>query len=181
MELDEFTNRVHDQLIAAAALGDERTQQIAATLATTAHSAVRLAILDAVSAAGLEINAALFEAANGEPSPAVSIHLEGDSIRVSVTHPPTQAEEPSRPDDGEATARISLRLSEGLKSEIEQAAVNAEVSVNTWLVRAATTAVNSGSRGSSWLPGPGSWPPGPGSWPGGPGRGSNRITGWVTG
>ena len=48
--------------------------------------------------------------------------------------------EPPR-DDGDASARISLRLSEALKADIEAAAARDGVSVNTWLVRAAGAAL----------------------------------------
>jgi uncharacterized protein (DUF1778 family) len=49
-------------------------------------------------------------------------------------------------EDGDSNARISLRLPESLKSQIEQAAGRDGVSVNTWLVRAASSAVADTSR-----------------------------------
>ena len=180
MHLDEYIEQVHDQLRASAALGDERTQQIASSLAATVDSSVRLALLAAVSAAAGEITAALCEAQDG---PAVTVALDGDEIRVDITR---TADAPAAPpaDDGEATARISLRLSEKLKADVEQAAGRDSVSVNTWLVRAAGAALNrAGSPGGTGGPGnqggPGGWS---GPWSGGPlGRGSQRVTGWVTG
>ncbi|MGX7679928.1 hypothetical protein ACSMXN_13640 [Jatrophihabitans sp. DSM 45814] len=187
MNTADFTARVRDQIEAAAALGDERTQQVATALAATTEAAVRLAILEAVSAATTEINAALFEAAGGQPFPAASVHLDGEDVRVTVTHPQYEPEDTPRTDDGEATARISLRLTEALKTEIEQAAAAADTSVNNWLVRAAISAVNGAARsgpGSGWPPGPGSWVPGQwgsGPWTGASGRSSGRVTGWVTG
>ncbi|MDQ1749349.1 MAG: hypothetical protein QOE71_405 [Pseudonocardiales bacterium] len=180
MEINDYADTVRDQLVAAASLGDERTQQIAATLAGTVESAVRLAVVEAISAAAREINSALFEASGGQPFPAVTVHLDREEIHVAVSHRPTEAEEAPRSDEGEATARISLRLSESLKSDIEQAASSADVSVNTWLVRAAAAGVSQGARhGQGWPPGSASWPAGP--WNAGPTRGSSRITGWVTG
>ena len=111
MQLPEYTQRVHDQLHAAAALGDERTQQIASGLAGAADTAVRLALVSAVSAAADEITAALAEA-EIPGTPSVRVTLDGDDLRVSVATLPT-AQEPVGPaDDGDATARISLRLSD---------------------------------------------------------------------
>jgi predicted HicB family RNase H-like nuclease len=180
MEINDYADTVRDQLVAAASLGDERTQQIAATLAGTVESAVRLAVVEAISAAAREINSALFEASGGQPFPAVAVHLDHEEIHVGVSHRPTEAEEAPRSDEGAATARISLRLSESLKSDIEQAASSADMSVNTWLVRAAVAGVSQGTRhGQGWPAGPASWPAGP--WNAGPARGSSRITGWVTG
>jgi hypothetical protein len=168
MQLPEYTQHVHEQLHAAAALGDERTQQIAHGLASAADAAVRLALVSAVSAAADEITAALAEA-EIPGSPSVRVTLDGDDLRVSVATLPTAQEPAGRADDGDATARISLRLSESLKAEIEQAAADSTVSVNTWLVRAAKAA----------LAGPASRHPWGDPLP--PARGSRRITGWVTG
>ena len=71
---------------------------------------------------------------------------------------PTEAA-PPRADDGDASARISLRLSESLKTDIDVAATRDGISVNTWLVRVATAALNGpgpgapfGRRGSGWDP-----------------------------
>ena len=141
MQLPEYTQRVHDQLRAAAALGDERTQQIASGLAGAAETAVRLALVSAVSAAADEITAALAEA-EIPGSPSVRVTLDGDDLRVSVATLPTTQEPVGPADDGDATARISLRLSDALKTEIEQAAAESDVSVNTWLVRAARGALS---------------------------------------
>lgn len=173
MELSPFSQQVHAQLTAAAALGDERTRQIADALATTAQSAVRVAILDALSAATAEVTNALYEASGGQSAPAVTLHLHGEQVRFSVSVPPEDSAEPARgrTDDGEATARISLRLTEALKAEIEQAASQAELSINSWLVRAAAGALRAGGEDA-----------GPAGWLGWQsGRGAKRVTGWVTG
>jgi uncharacterized protein (DUF1778 family) len=45
-----------------------------------------------------------------------------------------------------ATARISFRLTEYLKGRIEEAAAQAGLSVNAWLVRAAAAALESDDR-----------------------------------
>lgn len=170
MHLDDYTRKVREQLLAAAALGDERTQHIANTLATTIDSAVRLAVLEAVTDTCTEVSHALGDTL-GTAEPSVTTHLDGDDVRIAVTLPRHEHTEAPRPDDGDASARISLRLSEALKADIERAASAADLSVNTWLVRAAATALRSGPGApptSDWRTGihP---------------RVSNRITGWVTG
>ena len=173
MHLDDYVRQVHDQLGAAAALGDERTQQIAGTLAAGAAPAMRLAIMNALGAAADEITAALLDSPG---SPTVSVRLDGDDVRVEVTAAPPEPAA-ARADDGDATARISLRLSEALKAEVEEAAGRDGVSVNTWLVRAANSALSP------------TWP----TWPGGPNFGArggqagrratnvHRVTGWING
>ncbi len=167
MQLDDFIHQVHDQLGASAALGDERTQQIAATLATTVEPAVRLAIMNALAEAADEITAALLDLPG---SPAISVRLDGDQLRVDVTvGEPQPLARPA--DDGDASARISLRLSEALKADVEAAAGGDGVSVNTWLVRAATNAL-AGSAGARGWGRPG---------PSGRGHNTQRLTGWIYG
>jgi hypothetical protein len=147
MHLDDYGARVQQHLAAAAALGDEHVQQIAAKLGDAAGSAVRLAILSAVSEAVEEINALLLDF---PLAPSVSVRLDGDDLRVEVDATASQGVEAAAPDEGEASARISLRLTESLKTQIDEAAARDGVSVNTWLVRAAAAAVNdSGRRGGT--------------------------------
>jgi uncharacterized protein (DUF1778 family) len=138
MQLHHHVTQVAQQLSAAAALGDDRTKQIAAALAEASASAVRLALLAAVSEAADELTAALLDYPG---APAVTVRLEGDAIALDVQ--PTQSGEAGdgARDEGEASARITLRLTEALKGEIDAAAEREGVSVNTWLVRLAANAV----------------------------------------
>jgi hypothetical protein len=163
MELD------HDQLTASAALGDERTQQIASTVAAAATPAVRLAIMAALAAAADEITAALLDSPG---APAVAVRLDGDTVRIEVLGGEPGPAGAPRPDDGDTSARISLRLSEALKADVEAAAGREGVSVNTWLVRAAGAALNPG------------WPMGAAGWAEAVHRrasNTHRVTGWING
>lgn len=174
MRLDDYVTQVHDQLTAAAALGDERTQQIARTLVGTADSAVRLAVLAALGDAAAEITAALLDAPG---SPAVAVRLDGDDVQVEVRSD-VAAEEArpasARPDEGDASARISLRLPESLKADVDQAAAGAGVSVNTWLVRAAEAAL-----APPWAYWSGAHSPGRQA--GGRRGGAQHVSGWING
>jgi uncharacterized protein (DUF1778 family) len=67
-------------------------------------------------------------------------------------------------DEG-ATARIYFRLRENLTTRIEEAAGSAGLSANSWLVRAAVAALESGDAGRSALQRAS--------------RGQQRFTGWV--
>lgn len=180
MHLDDYVEQVHSQLRAAAALADERAQQVAGALADTAAPSIRLAILGALGQAADEITAALLDAPG---APNVAVRIDGSDVRIDVssTEPGLDAPPPERPED-EASARISLRLPESLKADVERAAVHEGISVNSWLVRAAGIALRHGQRF-----GPGG-PFGPGSpfdtfgsgRPDGPGH-AQRITGWING
>jgi hypothetical protein len=182
MNLNDTGLRVREQLTAAAALGDERTREIAATLAQSADTAVRLVVIEALSRASTELADALSDAATLQGlswAPEISVQLDGDRLgfAVAVSQPVTEpaaaapSEAPEVADRGDATARISLRLSESLKAAIERAADRAEISVNSWLVRLATDALQT----KPTEPVVETQAP----WHGN--RGGNRVTGWITG
>jgi hypothetical protein len=164
MQLDEYVIQVQNQLAAAAALGDEQVQRIAATLSEAGASAVRLAVMAAVAEAADEFSALLLDF---PLSPAVSVRLEGDTLRTEVEATATNGTEAPPPqDDGEASARISLRLTDALKAQIDSAAARDGVSVNTWLVRAATATLSGPTHGPAWTA---------------PGTSAHRITGYING
>jgi hypothetical protein len=148
MQLETYVAQVQDQLVAAANLGDDRTREVAASLANAAGPAVRLAILGALAAAADEITAALLDVPG---APSVGVHLDTDDIRIAVTSGDLEPAAAKRVDDGDTSARISMRLSEALKAEVDSAATDAGISVNTWLVRAAGAALSpaSGNSGSN--------------------------------
>ena len=167
MELDSYVRQVQEQLAAAAALGDDRVREVASSLASAALPAVRLAILGALAAAADEITAALLD---NPGAPTVAVHLDAADIRIAVTSDAGEPVPLLHPDEGEASARISLRLPEALKGEIDDAATRAGVSVNTWLIRAATATLRSGFGG----------PSGRGGWEHRSSN-ANHVTGWING
>lgn len=179
MQLQHHLAQVSEQLAAAAALGDDRTKQVAEALGTASASAVRLALLHAVTEAADEITAALLDYPG---SPTVGVHLDGEEITLDVRPTaPTEEPETARRDEGDPSARISLRLTEALKADIDAAAEREGVSVNTWLVRAATSALQP-NQFANFM---GAFGPNfPGFGPGNRGRQRHdhqRITGWING
>jgi hypothetical protein len=169
MDLTPHVEQIRGQLAIAAEAGGEDARALAERLTAPLESALRLTLLDALSAAADEITRDLAPGSvelrlrGGEPDFVVTAPVpEGP---VEPLEPPA---DPAAPDaDEPATARINLRLPEGLKAGIEQAAGRERLSVNAWLVRAAAAA----------LAGPG---PDAG---GGPrprrGRIGQSYTGWV--
>ncbi|MGH3636868.1 MAG: toxin-antitoxin system HicB family antitoxin, partial [Mycobacterium sp.] len=93
-----------------------------------------------------------------------------DDLRVDVraSAPAEPAPEPTAPEDADNVARISLRLSEALKAQIETAARGHAVSVNTWLLRAAAAVLaGAGSQNQ------GRFAAAPGA--------THHLTGWING
>jgi hypothetical protein len=165
MQLSPYVAQVQTQLAAAAALGDDGTRRVAEALSAAAEPATRLAILAAVTAAADEVTAALLDSPD---APVLAVRLDGDELRIEVrvAEPHHEPAASSTGNDADASARISLRLSEALKSDVESAAKADSVSVNTWLVRAASRALApSRARAAGWDT-----------------RASgHRITGWING
>ncbi|MFI1018271.1 toxin-antitoxin system HicB family antitoxin [Streptomyces sp. NPDC020965] len=152
MELTPYVDSIHRELaVAADACGDD-ARELAERLTTPLASAIRLTMLNVLSDAMDEIT---HELAPGS----VDIRLRGLDPDFVVTLPPTDdtpAEqappvEPLRapaPSDGDesGTARVNLRLPAHLKSRAEEAATREGLSVNAWLVRAVSAAVDGGGR-----------------------------------
>ncbi|MBF8184367.1 toxin-antitoxin system HicB family antitoxin [Nonomuraea sp. K274] len=178
MDLAPYVDQLRRELAIAAGAGGEEARALAERLAAALESAARLALLEALSAAADEITRDL---APGS----VEVRLRGRDPGFVVTSPPAgRPFEPAGetgdteggagppaappPPDGEegGTARISLRVPEHLKPRIEEAAARDGLSVNAWLVRAVSAALE---------PGGGSRRSGPRAAP----QTGTRYTGWV--
>jgi hypothetical protein len=173
MDLTPYIDALRRELAVAAEAGGDEARALAERLTAPLESAIRLGLQDALSAAADEITRDL---APGS----VDIRLRGRELGFVVTPPPaSQALDDDRvvdapvqptpppPDADEGTARISLRVPEHLKPRIEEAASGDGLSVNAWLVRAVSTALDRGDTGerrSSQGPGP---------------QTGQRYTGWV--
>jgi hypothetical protein len=143
MDLTQYVENLRSELAVAAAAGGEDARVLAERLTAPLESAIRLMLLDALSAAADEITR---ELAPGS----VELRLRAGEPDFVVT--PVPADEPVEPGpddaaaalpeaDEAATARINLRLPEQLKAGIEQAASRERLSVNSWLVRAVAAAL----------------------------------------
>ncbi|RSN44113.1 hypothetical protein DMC64_21695 [Amycolatopsis sp. WAC 04197] len=163
---------VRRELAVAAEAGGAEASALAERLTAPLASAIRLALLDALSAASDEITRDL---APGS----VEVRLRAGEASFAVTLPAVEqaaptapaapvAPEPPLPDEEGATARINFRLPENLKTRVEEAAAAQGRSVNAWLVRAASAALQPTERAT---------PPAPMS---GGHRGVQRYTGWVS-
>ncbi|MBB5911425.1 hypothetical protein BJY24_000292 [Nocardia transvalensis] len=127
MDLNAYTARLRDDLIAAAALGDEKTQATAAALAAATENAARLTLLAALSDLATEISETL-----GDRT--VHVSFDGTDARVDVRPAERAAEEtPSFEDLTGDISRVTLRLVDQIKSRAEQAAAQSGVSLNSWL------------------------------------------------
>jgi predicted HicB family RNase H-like nuclease len=140
MKMSPHVDALRDDLASAAALGDERAAEVGARLADAVARSAPLRFLDALGEALLEANEQL-------PSGHLELRLAGNDPSVVFVEE-AAAPEPPPPDEPSA-ARLTLRLPERLKSELEAAATREGVSLNTWLVRALSGAVSHATRPSN--------------------------------
>ena len=133
MHVSRFVEALKADLAAVAELGDERTAETAGRLTVALQASVGLRLLDALTEAAVELNAQL-------PSGHVEVRLVGQDPQLVFVDEAEDAVVP--PGDDALTARISLRLPEGLKRSIEAAAAREGVSTNAWLVRALARSVS---------------------------------------
>jgi hypothetical protein len=141
MELQPYVDGVRHELAVAAAAGGPDTEALAERLTAPLESAIRLALLEALSDAAEQITRDL---APGS----VDVRLRGRDPEFTVypgvaelTAAP--AASPESEDDG-GTWRVTLRLPEHLRAGVDAAARGDRVSVNAWLVRAVGAALGGG-------------------------------------
>jgi len=147
MDLTPYVDALREELAVAAEAGGDEARALAERLTVALESAVRLMLLEALSAAVAEITRDL---APGS----VDLRLRGREPSFVVTPPPVQPpfEPPDMspaqglwrvPADGDdaTMTRVNLRLAQDLKDRVEEAARGAGLSVNAWLVRSAAAAL----------------------------------------
>ena len=146
MDLNEYTEMLRREVASVTRFGGEELARTAEMLADALDSSVRLTLLEVLSAAAAEITTRLDDAV-------VDVRLSGGEPEFVVTTPPREpAGEPPGPEPGDASddmTRITLRLSGPLKARVDAAAAAASLSVNAWLVRAISSALDAPGGGSS--------------------------------
>jgi hypothetical protein len=140
MDITNLIDSLSQDLSRAADVGGADTKAAAERLLLALDPALRLVLMDALSQAAAEISEAL-------PGVAIDVRVRGREPVFVVEHAPAgpaAAEDDAafEPDDGEATARITLRLPEALKARAETLAARRGQSLNTWLVAAARAATS---------------------------------------
>lgn len=161
MDLQPYVDAVRHELNVAAAAGGAEAQALADRLSAPLESAIRLALLEALSAAVEEITSELAPRS-------VEVRLRGRDPEFVVSAPLDEppAQQPlgqfgvAFGDDDGGTWRITLRLPESLRAAVEAATRHDGSSLNAWLVRAVAAAVQSKAGRAT-----------PGS--------ARQVTGWV--
>ena len=179
MDMTEHVDALRRDLAQAARAMGPEMEQAAERLSYAIDASTRLALLDALSNAAAEITTELdgrsvevrlqgrepvFVVVGSGPAPLVP--AETRAIPEGDTRVMSQA------DEGDETARITLRIPEALKTRAEELAGGRGQSLNTWLVNAVRTATVGGPTiNVDTTLGPGA--------PGRNRRSNKRVQGWV--
>ena len=136
MDLTPYLESLRADLAAAAAPGGPDTAKAAELLSHSLEASARLALLEVLSDAAAEITTRLRDAS-------VEVRLRGRQADLVVNHTePARDEQPAPAVDGGGDlTRLTLRMPESLKTHVEQTAAAEGISVNAWLVRAVSGAV----------------------------------------
>ncbi|MCC3329952.1 hypothetical protein [Nocardia abscessus] len=140
MDLNKYTSRLREDLIAAAALGDEKTQATAAALAAATEGPARLMLLAALSDLAAEVSAVL-----GDRT--VHVSVDGTDAAIDVRKSTAGDEPPTFEEMTGDISRVTLRLVEQMKARAEEAAAQSGQSLNSWLSSAVHGALRDQMRG----------------------------------
>lgn len=151
MEMSDYVGKLRGELASITRFAGEDVTRAAELLTEALDSSVRLILLEVLSAAAADITARLGDTV-------VEVRLtDGEPTFVVMTAPPEAGYDEPAPEAEAGQARLTLRLPDSLKARVEAAAARDGVSVNTWLVRAASRSLEPPARGRQaggrWGPG----------------------------
>ena len=134
----ELLAGIREDFSALGQLGGPETASIAERLSAAIEPSLRAHFLEAMDHVIQEFNL--------QDSVALTLNLEGDQIRMNRVV--AVEGNVAAPTPSDYSARIALRLSDGLKEDIEHLATDAGSSVNSWIVRTLERSVRSDSTDS---------------------------------
>ena len=127
MKMSLIVDGLRADVAAVGELGDDMVAEVAERIAMVLGRSAPARILEVLSDAATELSAEL-------PEGRVQVLLAGDDVQLSYVE---DAQVPAEEGEGgDPSARITLRLSESLKSRVEEGASREGVSVNTFIIRA---------------------------------------------
>ncbi len=125
MQMSLTVDAVRSDVAAIGELGDETVADVAERIAALLARALPARLLELLTSVAADVSAEL-------PEGRLEVRVRGDDVDLVYVD-----EEPGAPSvgDDELSARISLRLSEGLKARVEDGAGRESLSVNSYIVR----------------------------------------------
>jgi len=125
MKMSLVVDGLRSDAISVGELGDEAVAEVAERIATLLGRSLPARILDLLSEVAAELSAEL-------PEGRVEIRVAGDDVHLSYVE---DEQVPAVDSEGDLSARITLRLTEGLKARVEEGAAGEGISANSYIVR----------------------------------------------
>jgi hypothetical protein len=139
MQMSLWVEGVRSDVVAVGELGDDEVAELAERIAAVLGRSLPTRVLELLSEAAAELTEDL-------PEGRVEVRVAGDEVALSfvgdVERAPVDA-------DADLSARITLRLGEGLKARVEERANAEGASVNAYIVRMLERGTTSNPRGGS--------------------------------
>jgi HicB family len=126
MQMSLTVDAIRADVAAVGELGDDTVAEVADRIGAVLARSLPGRLLDLLSAVAADVTAEL-------PEGRLEVRVSGDDIDL-IYAPDEQASPPEA--EGDLSARITLRLGEGLKSRVEDGASQQGLSVNAYIVRA---------------------------------------------
>ena len=126
MKMSLVVDGVRADVASVGELGDDVVAEVAERIADLLVRALPARIFELLSDVAAEVSGEL-------PEGRVEIRVAGDDVGLAYVQDTRAAG--GEPEGGDLSARITLRLSEGLKARVEDGAGHEGVSVNTYIVR----------------------------------------------
>lgn len=140
MELSPIVEAIGEDLRKASAVGGDETRRIADLLVSSIETSLGLRLLEALHQAAQELS-------DSFPGAEVDVRMEGRNpvfaLAISSPVPPARAGEGETATGygDDELARITLRLPESLKNQVERVASRTGASINSWIVSAVAHAL----------------------------------------
>jgi len=127
MKMSLVVDGLRSDVTAVAELGDDTVAEVAERIAAVLGRSAPARILEVLSDAATELSAEL-------PEGRVQVQLAGDDVHLAYVE---DARVPAAEGEGgDLSARITLRLTESLKTRVDEGAAAEGISVNTFIIRA---------------------------------------------
>lgn len=142
MDTTRYISSLNAALLNGAQNYAPEIRDAAERLAQGLEPAMRLAFMEVAADIAAEVTAKLdgdvvdVRLRGGNPEIVVERRVEVPEAPPAPPQPPAQPPAPPPVEDEGGMARVSLRLPDALKAQVDDAAATAGVSANTWLIRA---------------------------------------------
>jgi predicted HicB family RNase H-like nuclease len=149
MQMSLTTDAIRADVAAVGELGDDTVAEVAERISAVLARSLRGRLLDLLSGVAADVSAEL-------PDGRLEVRVAGDDVELIFV--PDEQAGPIEA-EGDLSARITLRLAEGLKTRVEDGATRQGLSVNAYIVRAlerSTSQRSPANRGGSRIRGYGS-------------------------